>query len=190
MLLHHQKPRWGRSGQNILRWRTELCITPRINIFYKLCCNFSLQNLMRFLTLTSASSNFEYSNVDKTLICKWNINHDFSNISYVGISSLMLTGFKHSRSENFVHVSTNIINRTIANPTRNILNLCIRRNSTVASCQLNMSEYFSIQWFTRPRKFSSSTYIKYFSESRDWCHSSRRDYTTVWRDWIKRLNPT
>ena len=108
---------------------------------------------MRFLTLSSDSSNFEFSTNDNILICKWNITHDFSNISYIGISSLMLNGFKPSRSENFVKVSTNIINRTIANPTRNILNLCIRKNSTVAQCQLNMSEYFSIHDSPRPHNF-------------------------------------
>lgn len=100
---------------------------------------------MRFLTLTSDSSNFEFSTDDNILICKWNINHDFSNISYIGISSLMMTGFEPTEFESFVKVSTNIINRTIANPTRNILNLCIQKNSTVAQCQLNMSRYFSIQ---------------------------------------------
>ena len=95
---------------------------------------------MRFLTLTSDSSNFEYFVIDKSLKCKWNISQDFSNISYVGISSLILDGFKPTKTERYLKISTNIITRTISNPKRNILNLKIQKNSSVAQFQLNMSE--------------------------------------------------
>ena len=99
---------------------------------------------MRYLTLTSDSSNFEYFCMDKIVKFKWNISQDFSNISYVGISSLILNGFKPTKTERYLKISTNIITRTIANPKRNILNLRIPKNSSVAQFQLNMSKYFSM----------------------------------------------
>ena len=109
---------------------------------------------MRFLTLSSDSSNFEYSCIDNTLKLKWNIKQDFSNIHYVGISSFIFTGFKPSNTERLLKISTNIISRTNANPKRDILNLCIRKNSTVAQLHLNMSKYFSIRDLYRPRKLT------------------------------------
>ena len=95
---------------------------------------------MRYLTLTSDSSKFEYSSIGGSLICKWNIRKDFTNISYVGISSFIMSGFKPYDNERFVQICTNIISRTIANPNRNILNLRIPKNSTVSQFELNMSK--------------------------------------------------
>ena len=96
---------------------------------------------MRYLTLTSDCSKFEYDAVGDQVILKWNAFYDFANIGFIGISSICFQGFNSNTDRDVcVPVYCNLISRTVMNPKRNILNLRITRNSHVAHCQLNMSK--------------------------------------------------
>ena len=101
-----------------------------------------VQLIMRYLTLTSDCSKFDCDTVGDQLVLKWNTFYDFTNIGFIGISSISFHGFKpNTKHDRLVPIYSNLISRTIMNPKRNILNLRITRNSHVAQCQLNMSEY-------------------------------------------------
>ena len=98
---------------------------------------------MRYITLTDRCLNFEFTSQQSSDSLKliWNVPHDFSDIPYIGIHSFYLSELKE-RTENFdyhIRISTNLIARTITNPTRNILDIRIPSNSVVAECRLNTS---------------------------------------------------
>ena len=95
---------------------------------------------MRYLTLTSESSKYQCDSVGDTVIAKWTVYQDFTNISDIGISSITFSGYKKTQGHDVtVPIYSNLITRTVTNPKRNILSLRIPRNSLVAECQLNMS---------------------------------------------------
>ena len=95
---------------------------------------------MRYLTLSSDSSHFQYDSAGDNVTFKWNISENFSNIAYIGISSIIITGLKQSKTDTMISILTNLISRTIGNPRRNIINLRLPRHSSLAQCQLNMSK--------------------------------------------------
>ena len=101
---------------------------------------------MRYITLTDKCLNFEFSSQRNPDILKliWNVPHDFSEIPFIGIHSFHLSELgprdgKSDRHDTHIRLSTNLITRTITNPTRNILDLRIPKNSVVAECKLNTS---------------------------------------------------
>lgn len=101
---------------------------------------------MRYITLTEKCLNFEFSSQKNPDIVNlvWNVPHDFSDIPFIGIhsfhlSELSLPDNRNERHDSHIRLSTNLITRTITNPTRNILDLRIPKNSVVAECRLNTS---------------------------------------------------
>ena len=103
---------------------------------------------MRYITLTDKCLNFEFSSQKSPNSLKliWNVPHDFSDVAFIGISSFYLSELEprleKNRSHDYhVRLSTNLISRTITNPTRNILDLRIPKNSLVAECRLNTSKF-------------------------------------------------
>ena len=99
---------------------------------------------MRFITLTDKCLNFDFSSQKNPDVLKliWNVPHDFSEIPFIGIHSFHLSELEISSANHDTHVriSTNLIARTITNPTRNILDIRIPKNSVVAECRLNTSK--------------------------------------------------
>ena len=100
---------------------------------------------MRYITLTDKCLNFEFSSQENSDFVKliWNVPHDFSEVSYIGIHSFHLSELKNKSNHHDYHIrlSSNLIARTITNPTRNILDIRIPKNSVVAECRLNTSKY-------------------------------------------------
>ena len=100
---------------------------------------------MRYITLTDKCLNFEFSSQENPDIVKliWNVPHDFSEVPYIGIHSFHLSELKNKSGHHDYHIrlSSNLIARTITNPTRNILDIRIPKNSVVAECRLNTSKY-------------------------------------------------
>ena len=100
---------------------------------------------MRYITLTDQCVNFEHTSQNKTLKLIWNVPHDFSEIPYIGIHSFYLSELEPNRDnknhphDSHIRLSTNLIARTITNPTRNILDIRLPKNSVVAECRLNTS---------------------------------------------------
>ena len=101
---------------------------------------------MRYITLTNECLNFEFSSQQSSRSLKfiWNVPHDFSDIPYIGIHSFHLSELEPRVEQNHnydshIRLSTNLIARTITNPTRNILDIRIPKNSVVAECRLNTS---------------------------------------------------
>ena len=95
---------------------------------------------MRYLTLTSDSSKYQCNSVGDTAVVQWNVHHDFTNISDIGITSITFSGFKKTQGHDVkVPIYSNLITRTVTNPKRNILTVRIPKNSSVAEFQLNMS---------------------------------------------------
>ena len=128
--------------------------------------------IMRYLTLTSESANFETDVVGDQVILKWNHAYDFSNIAYIGISSISFQGFKPNKHHDFlIPVYSNLISRTIMNPKRNILNVRVTRNSHVAECQLNMSKCTC----------ANNLYLL-FRHIRGFCQSSRPNHNNPRED--------
>ena len=102
---------------------------------------------MRYITLTDKCVNFEFSSRKNPDLVKltWNVPHDFSEIPFIGIHSFYLSELevkddKHDRHDSHIRICTNLITRTITNPTRNILDIRIPKNSVVAECRLNTSK--------------------------------------------------
>lgn len=98
---------------------------------------------MRFITLTDKCVNFEFSQTTPDILkLVWNVPHDFSEIPYIGIHSFYLSELKlrEDKKDSHIRLSTNLIARTITNPTRNILDIRIPKNSVVAECRLNTSK--------------------------------------------------
>lgn len=102
---------------------------------------------MRFITLTDNCLNFDFSADKNPDVLKliWNVAHDFSEIPFIGIhsfhlSELELPGDKNDHYDTHVRISTNLIARTITNPTRNILDIRVPKNSVVVECRLNTSK--------------------------------------------------
>ena len=99
---------------------------------------------MRYITLTDKCLDFEFFTGPKKLKLIWNVPHDFSEIPFIGIHSFHLSELKideKNRHDLHLRLSTNLIARTITNPTRNILDIRIPKNSVVAECRLNTSKY-------------------------------------------------
>ena len=97
---------------------------------------------MRYITFTDQCLNFEFSTQESAKILKliWNVQHDFSEIPYIGIHSFYLSELQERDSFDYhIRISTNLIARTITNPTRNILDIRMQKNSVVAECRLNTS---------------------------------------------------
>ena len=97
---------------------------------------------MRYITFTDQCLNFEFSTQESPKILKliWNVQHDFSEIPYIGIHSFYLSELQECNSFDYhIRISTNLIARTITNPTRNILDIRMQKNSVVAECRLNTS---------------------------------------------------
>ena len=101
---------------------------------------------MRYITLTDECVNFEFVKTKPNgLTLTWNVAHDLSNVTYIGINSFHLSTLKyhndsanHSRDAH-IRIYTNLISRTVTNPTRRILDLKIPKSSNVAETKLNMS---------------------------------------------------
>ena len=96
---------------------------------------------MRYITLTDKCVNFEFSTNSKDIKLVWNVPHDFSEIPFIGIHSFHLSELEIKKHDSHIRLSTNLITRTITNPTRNILDIRIPKNSVVAECRLNTSKY-------------------------------------------------
>ena len=97
---------------------------------------------MRYITFTDQCLNFEFSTQESPNILKliWNVQHDFSEIPYIGIHSFYLSELQERQDfDSHIRISTNLIARTITNPTRNILDMRMQKNSVVAECRLNTS---------------------------------------------------
>ena len=100
---------------------------------------------MRYITFTNRCLNFEFSTQESPNILKlvWNVQHDFSEIPYIGIHSFYLSELQERDEKDgldyHIRISTNLIARTITNPTRNILDIRMPKNSVVAECRLNTS---------------------------------------------------
>lgn len=97
---------------------------------------------MRYITLTDKCLNFEFVSQEnaKTLKLIWNVPHDFSEVPFIGIYSFHLSELEIQDDHDYhIRLSTNLIARTITNPTRNILDIRIPENSRVAECRLNTS---------------------------------------------------
>ena len=98
---------------------------------------------MRFISFTERCLNFEFSSQKSPDVVKliWNVPHDFSDIPFIGIHSFYLSELtpRDDNFDNHIRISTNLIARTITNPTRNILDIRIPKNSVVAECRLNTS---------------------------------------------------
>ena len=97
---------------------------------------------MRYITFTDQCLNFEFSTQESPNILKliWNVQHDFSEIPYIGIHSFYLSELQERQDFDYhIRISTNLIARTITNPTRNILDIRMPKNSVVAECRLNTS---------------------------------------------------
>ena len=97
---------------------------------------------MRYITFTNRCLNFEFSTQESPNILKlvWNVQHDFSEIPYIGIHSFYLSELQERQDFDYhIRISTNLIARTITNPTRNILDMRMQKNSVVAECRLNTS---------------------------------------------------
>ena len=130
---------------------------------------------MRYLTLTSDSSKYQCTSAGGTVVLQWNVHHDFTNISDIGITSITFSGFKKIQGHDVkVPIYSNLITRTVTNPKRNILTIRIPKNSSVAECQLNMSR--CNVWFAK--------YIHFFRYSWNCSHSSWSDYSLLREYWF------
>ena len=101
---------------------------------------------MKFITLTEKCVNFEFSSQQNpdVLILTWNVAHDFSNVAFIGVNSFHLSNIIQFKDQNHFHdnhirISTNLISRTITNPTRNILDIRVPKHAIVAECRINTS---------------------------------------------------
>ena len=100
---------------------------------------------MRYITLTDRCLNFEFHSQENPDVVQfiWNVPHDFTEVPYIGIHSFYLSELemkdKNGRHDYHIRISSNLIARTITNPTRNILDIRIPKNSVVAECRLNTS---------------------------------------------------
>ena len=131
---------------------------------------------MRYLTLTSDCSKFECDTVGDQTVFKWNTFYDFTNIGYIGISSITFHGFKPNKNhDQLVPIYSNLISRTIMNPKRNILNLRVTRNSHVAHCQLNMSKCTCVN--------KNDILFSYFWH---WCQSSGSNRFNSRESWLQK----
>ena len=104
---------------------------------------------MRYITLTDECVNFGFSSNSNDLKLVWNVPHDFSEIPFIGIHSFHLSELETKNHDSHIRLSTNLITRTITNPKRNILDIRIPKNSAVAECRLNTSEYTCVNIYFR-----------------------------------------
>ena len=101
---------------------------------------------MKYITLTDECVDFDFVKTKPNgLILTWNVAHDLSNVTHIGINSFHLSEVRyhtdsgnHSRDAH-IRIYTNLISRTVTNPTRRILDLKIPKSCNVAEMKLNMS---------------------------------------------------